>query len=51
MKSKTCWAYIDGKKSVDVLQLALDNNLMLKDMKKVLVKENPGHEVEFKVEF
>ena len=36
------------KKLVDVVQAALDNNMMVDDMKKLLVKENPGHEVTFK---
>lgn len=49
MKRKTIWAYIDGKKLVDVVQAALDNNMMVNDMKKLLVKENPGHEVTFKI--
>lgn len=49
-KRKTVWAYLDGKKLVDVTQAALDNNMMVADLKKVLVKENPGHDVTFKVE-
>ena len=47
-KRKTVWAYLDGKKLVDVVHAALDNNMMVDDMKKLLVKENPGHEVTFK---
>lgn len=50
MKKRTVWAYLDGKKLVDVVQAALDNNMMLNDMKKKLVAENPGHEVTFKVQ-
>lgn len=50
MKRKTIWAYLDGKKLVDVVQAALDNNMMVNDMKKLLIKENPGHEVTFKVQ-
>lgn len=50
MKKRTVWAYLDGKKLVDVVQAALDNNMMLDDMKKKLVAENPGHEVTFKVQ-
>lgn len=50
MKKKTVWAYIDGRKQVDVLQAALDNNIMLTEMKDRLVKENKGHEVIFKTE-
>ena len=50
MKGKTVWAYLDGKKLVDVVKAALDNNMMVDDMKTVLIKENPGHEVTFKCE-
>ena len=49
-KRTTVWAYLDGKKLVDVVQAALDNNMMVDDMKDLLVKENPGHEVTFKVQ-
>lgn len=49
-KIKTTWAYLDGKKLVDVVQAALDNNMMVSDMKKKLIEENPGHDVTFKVE-
>lgn len=49
-KRKTVWAYLDGKKLVDVVQAALDNNMMVNDMKVLLTKENPGHEVTFKVQ-
>lgn len=49
-KVKTIWAYIDGKPLFDVVQAALDNNMMVSDMKKLLIKENPGHEVTFKVQ-
>jgi len=48
-KRKTVWAYLDGKKLVDVVQAALDNNMMVDDLKKRLVEENPGHEVTFMV--
>ncbi len=43
------WAYIEGKKLVEVIQAALDNNMMVDDLKKKLIAENPGHEVTFKV--
>lgn len=43
------WAYLDGKKLVEVIQAALDNNMMVEDMKATLIRENPGHEVTFKV--
>lgn len=49
-KRTTVWAYLDGKKLVDVVKAALDNNMMVDDMKALLVKENPGHEVTFKVQ-
>lgn len=47
-KRKTVWAYLDGKKLVDVVQAALDNSMMVDDLKEQLIKENPGHEVTFK---
>lgn len=49
-KRKTVWAYLDGKKPVDVVQAALDNNMMVDDLKKRLIAENPGHKVTFKVQ-
>lgn len=49
-KRKTVWAYLDGKKLVDVVKAALDNNMMVDDMKAILIKGNPGHEVTFKCE-
>lgn len=50
MKKKTIWVYLDGKKLVDVVQAALDRNIMVAEMKKILIKENPGHEVTFKIQ-
>ena len=44
------WAYLDGKKLVEVIQAALDNNMMVADLKQKLIDENPGHEVTFRVE-
>ncbi len=44
------WAYIDGKKLVEVIQAALDNNMMVDDLKQKLIEENPGHSITFKVE-
>ena len=38
-KRTTVWAYLDGKKLVDVVQAALDNNMMVDDMKAMLVRE------------
>lgn len=49
-KRKTVWAYLDGKKLVDVVQAALDNNMMVDDLKARLIRENPGHEIAFKCE-
>lgn len=49
-RRKKVWAYLDGKKLVEVIQAALDNDMMVGDLKKKLVEENPGHEVTFKVE-
>ena len=48
-KRKTIWAYLDGKKLVDVVQAALDNNMMVDDLKVKLIAENPGHKVTFRV--
>ena len=48
IKRKTIWAYLDGEKLVDVVQAALDNNMMVEDMKALLIRENPGHEITFK---
>lgn len=48
-KHTQTWAYLDGKKLVEVIQAALDNNMMVDDLKEKLVHENPGHEVTFKV--
>ena len=50
IKRKTVWAYLDGKKLVDVVQAALDNDMMVDDLKKRLIKENPDHEITFKCE-
>ncbi len=43
------WAYLDGKRLVEVIQAALDNNMMVDDLKELLIQENPGHKVTFKV--
>lgn len=43
------WAYLAGKKLVEVIQAALDNNMMVDDLKQNLIDENLGHEVTFKV--
>ena len=49
-KRKTVWAYLGGRRLVDVVQAALDNNMTVDDMKALLVRENPGHVVTFRVE-
>lgn len=49
-RRKYIWAYLDGKKLVEVIQAALDNNMTVDDMKKMLITENPSHKVTFKVE-
>lgn len=47
-KMKKCIALIDGELLCeDVLKAALDNRMMLDDLKKRLVEENPNHEVTF----
>ena len=51
MKRKYIWAYLDGKPLVEVIQAALDNNMTVDEVKKLLIRENPGHEVTFKVEY
>lgn len=48
-KRSYIWAYLDGKKLVEVIQAALDNNMMVVDLKQKLINENPGHEITFKV--
>ena len=48
-KRKYIWAYLDGKKLVEVIQAALDNNMMVDDLKQKIIAENPRHTVEFKV--
>ena len=48
-KRTQIWAYLDGKKLVEVIQAALDNNMMVDDLKEKLIDENRGHEVTFKV--
>lgn len=48
-RRKVIWAYLDGRKLIEVIQAALDNNMKVDDMKQLLIRENPGHEVIFKV--
>ena len=48
-RRKKIWAYLDGKKLAEVIQTALDNDMTVQAVKELLIKENPGHEVTFKV--
>lgn len=48
-KRKTIKAYINGKFLCDVVKAALDNNLTVDDMKRVLINENPKDNIIFKV--
>lgn len=49
IKRTYIWAYFDGKRLVEVTQAALDNNMTVDDLKEMLIRENPGHEVTFRV--
>ena len=42
MKRKYIWAYLDGKPLVEVIQAALDNNMTVDDVKKLLIRKTPG---------
>ena len=46
---KYIWAFLDGEPLVEVIQAALDNYLMVDELKQKLIAENPNHEVKFKV--
>jgi hypothetical protein len=48
-KRKYLWVYLDGKKLVEVIQAALDNHKSIEEVKTILVSENPGHDVQFKI--
>ena len=48
-KKKYIWAFLDGEPLVEVIQSALDNNMLVGGMKDLLIRENPGHKVEFRV--
>jgi hypothetical protein len=50
MKHKTIWAYYDNKKTVDVVQAALDNNKTVEEMKALIIRQNPDYKITFKVE-
>ena len=49
-KSIRVWAYLDCNYLVDFVLAALVNNMTVDYMKKDLIKENPGHEITFKVQ-
>jgi hypothetical protein len=48
-KRKYIWAFLDGEPFVEVIQAALDNNLMVSELKEKLIKENPNHKVDFRI--
>ena len=48
-KMRTIVAYLDGKKLVDVVRAALDNDMTVAEMKEVLILANPGHKVTFRM--
>lgn len=48
-KRKCILAYLDGELLTEVVQAALDNNMMVDDLKKKIVEENPDHKVTFKI--
>ena len=50
MKRKYIWAYLDGKKLVEIIQASLDNDMTAAAMKKLITDKNIGHEIVFKVE-
>ena len=47
MKRETIWAYLDGKKLVDVLQAALDNHMTISETKKLLIKQENEKLIKF----
>ncbi|WKY47069.1 hypothetical protein Q5O24_11960 [Eubacteriaceae bacterium ES3] len=47
-KQKTIWAYLNGRKLVDVVQAALDNNMTVEEVKALLIRENPTDIITFK---
>ena len=49
-KRKTVYVYINGERMWDVLQLALEHNIFLDDMKERIFIENRDSTVEFRVE-
>ena len=48
-KRKSVYAYIDGKLLCNVTKAALDNNMLVSDLKEILIKENFKHKITFKV--
>lgn len=48
-KTKSVYAYLDGKLLCNVTKAALDNNMLVSDLKELLIKENPDNEITFKV--
>jgi len=39
MKRRTVWCYLNEKKHCDVVQVALDKNIMVTDAKKQLIEK------------
>lgn len=48
-KQKSIWCFLNGKKHCDVIKWALAANVMKDEAKKLLIAQNPGAEVTFKV--
>ena len=48
-KQKTVFAYFNGEYLLDVVKMALAENIMLSDAKKKLTSENPPGTITFKV--
>lgn len=48
-RKKRIWVFLDGKPLCDAVQAALDNNIFVSELEKLLIKENPGHTIEIKV--
>lgn len=50
MKRKHIYCYIDGVKlRGEIIQMALNNNMMVKELKDMLIKEYEGHKVTFEI--
>ncbi len=47
-KREAIWAYIDGVKYVDVVQVARISSMSVDGVKNVITQQHPGYEVTFK---